>query len=71
MVESIKRGLQDAIDGNISNGTHDNIIIANALEVYKDYLETMIDEIPSEQGKNIERLTLAEVNRLLNKYKEF
>jgi len=71
MIESLKQGLQDAIDGNISNSTHDNIIIANALEVYKDYLEKMIDEIPSEQGKNIERLTLTEVNRLLNKYKEF
>jgi len=71
MIESIRQGLQDAIDGNISNGTHDNIIIANALELYKDKLEKMIEEIPTEQGKNIERLTLAEVNRLLNKYKEF
>lgn len=71
MIESLKQGLQDAIDGKISNGTHDNIIIANALELYKDQLEKMIEEIPTEQGKNIERLTLDEVNRLLNKYKEF
>lgn len=71
MIESLKQGLQDAIDGNISNCTHDNIIIANALEIYKDHLEKMIEEIPTEQGKNIERLTLVEVNRLLNKYKEF
>lgn len=71
MIESIKQDLQNAINGKISNATHDNIIIANALELYKDKLEKMIEEIPTEQGKNIGRLTLDEVNRLLNKYKEF
>lgn len=49
----------------------ERLVIGNALQCYKDHLKKMIDEIPTEEGKNIERQNLLVVNKLLKNFVEF
>lgn len=66
-------------DPNIKGTVHkvaqfnleESLVIGNALQCYKDYLEKMIDEIPTEEGKTSNVKNLFVVNKLLKNFVEF
>lgn len=66
-------------DPNIKGTVHkvaqfdleESLVIGNALQCYKDYLEKMIDEIPTEKVKQVERDILKTVNKLVGDFKDF